>query len=162
MNVVVFRYSWIILIAFVVASAIFWRIEAKDRIAADPTLRQPLNRLYVGFVFWLSLPFLVMGLGIVTGNVDSVFYYLQLDTDNLYVISFVVILFVEDALFIFWVFFRHGDQRLALHLELAHERAKFRVAVKTVAIALPMVHGFMLYQMTVSPHFGQLLGARGA
>lgn len=157
-----YRYFWIVCIVVLFATAAFWRMEAKDRIRADPTLRQPMNRLYGGFVFWLSLPFLVMGLGIVTGNVDTVFHYMSLDTDNPYIIGFLFLLFAEDALFMYWVFFQHGDQRLALHTEIAHARPKFRAAARFLAIALPLVHGVVLYQATFSPHFGQFLGANGA
>ena len=120
-----------------------------------------MNRLYGGFAFWLSLPFFVMGTGIMTGHVDSVFHYLRPDTLNPFIIGFFVLGFAEDALFIYWVFFRQGDRFLALHTELVHERPKFRAAVRGLAIALPLVQGVAFY-LTFSPHFGQLLGAKGA
>jgi hypothetical protein len=115
-------------------------MEARDRIKVDPSLRRPLNRLYGGFVFWLSLPFLMMGMGIATGNVDNIFQYLRLDSGNPYIIGFQALTFAEDALFIYWVFFRRGDHLLALHTEIAHARPKFRVAVRILALALPLLH----------------------
>ena len=36
---------WIIVIIVIAANAIIWRFQARDRIAADPSLRTPLNRL---------------------------------------------------------------------------------------------------------------------
>ena len=159
---IVYQYSWIVFILVVVANAVFWRMEARDRIKVDPSLRRPLNRLYGGFVFWLSLPFLMMGAGIVTGNVDNIFQFLKLDSGNPFIIATQALLFAEDALFIYWVFFRRGDHLLALHTEIAHARPKLRVGARILAIALPFLHGAALYQATFSPHFGQFFGAHAA
>ena len=156
------RYFWLAVIFFILGLAIFWRLEANDRIVSDPSLKKPLNRLYSGFAFWTSLPFLLMGLGILTGNVESVFHYLVLGTDKSFVIASQVFLFALDVLFIYWVFFRDGDQLIALHTELVQDRPKLRVAVKGLAIAIPIVQCLGFYQATFSPHFGQWLGAQGA
>lgn len=162
MVLILYKYFWIVIILGLVAHAVFSRMEAKDRIKADPSLRKPLNRLYGGFVFWLSLPFLMMGGGIISGYVDDIFHYLRFDSGNPFIIAFHALVFAEDALFIYWIFFRRGDHLLALHTEIAHARPKFRVAVRILAIALPLLHGTTLYQATFSPHFGQFFGANGA
>lgn len=162
MDVILYQYFWIAIILVLVANAALWRYEAIGRINVDPSLRRPLNRLYAGFAFWTSLPFIVMGGGIASGFVDGMFDYLIIDTQNPFVVAFHALLFAEDALFIYWVFFRRGDHLLALHTELASARPKFRVAVRLLAIALPILHCSVLFYTTVSPHFGQLLGANAA
>lgn len=157
----VIQHFWLISIFIVVGNAVAWRVGATGRIKADPSLRKPLDRLYGGFAFWTSLPFLVMGAGIVTGYVSGVFPYLVIDFRNPFITAFHAVLFVEDALFVFWVFYWRGDHLLALHTEIVSARPKFRIAVRIVAIALPLVHAFTLYQTTSSPHFGQFFGANG-
>lgn len=159
---ILYQYFWVAVIFVLVANAAFWRYEAIGRIKDDPSLRRPLNRLYAGFAFWTSLPFIVMGGGIASGFVDSIFDYLIIDTQNPFVVAFLALLFAEDALFIYWVFFRRGDHLLALHTELTSARPKFRVAVRVLAGALPLLHCSVLYYTTVSPHFGQFLGANPA
>ena len=159
---VLFRDFWIVVIIGLVATAVFWRLEARDRIKVDPSLRKPLNRLYTGFVFWTSLPFLVMGAGIISGHVDNILFYLRFDSDNIFIVICYILMFSEDALFLYWIFLRRGDHLLVLHTEIVRDRPKLRVAVRILAITLPFVHGFTLYQATFSPHFGQFFDAMGA
>lgn len=151
------RYSWVFFIFVVIANAVHWRLEARARIRADPSLRAPLNRLYAGFAFWVSLPFVLMGVGIVTGSVETIFDYLRIDFDNPYILGFQVLLFALDALLIYWIFVRGGDDLLALHTELEDARPKLRVAARIGAICLPVLHVVSLYnyQVTFAPHFGQ-------
>ncbi len=157
----IFQYSWALIVLVVLANAAFWRIEARHRINSDPSLRRPLNRLYGGFAFWLSLPFLVMGVGIVFGETGSAFAYLRLDFTNLFVAAFHIVVVTEYGLFAYWVFFAGGADQLALHTELLHARPKFRLGARVLAGVLPLQYvGTMLYT-TFSPHFGQLAGAIG-
>jgi len=142
-----------------VANAAFWRMEAQGRIGTDPRLARPLNRLYGGFAFWLSLPFLLVGTAVLTGNATSSFDFVTFDAENPYNVGWWALIFGEDALFIYWVFWRAGDEKLSLHTELLDARPKFQVAVKIVAVALPVIH---FLHATFSPHFGQFSGANGA
>lgn len=159
---ILYQHFWFVIILGMVGNAVTFRVAARHRIKTDPSLRHPLNRLYGGLAFWLSLPFLLMGGGIVTGNVGGVFQYLMVDTGNLFITAFHGLLFAEDALFIYWVFCRRGDHLLALHTEIASARPKFRVAMRMLAIALPLLQGATLYYATSLPHFGQFFGANGA
>jgi hypothetical protein len=154
-----FQYAWLLFLLMVLAMAAFWRLQARPRIAADPSLRQPLNRLYGGFAFWLSLPFLLMGAGILTGAVGHTLHYLRFDPQNPFIVAFWLLAVVEDALFFWWVFFRGGDRLLALHTELVNDRQKFRIAMRALAVVLPPLHIATFTYATVSPHFGQALGA---
>src|SRR3546814_2497243 len=85
---VVLQYGWLSVLLMVLAIAAFCRLAARPRIAADPALRQPLNRLYGGFAFWLSLPILLVGAGILAGAVDNVLQYLRFDGVNPFVVAF--------------------------------------------------------------------------
>ena len=153
------QYFWLLMLLFVLGLAAFWRLAAQPRIAADPALRQPLNRLYGGFAFWLSLPFLLMGAGILAGAVDHVLQYLRFDAGNAFVVAFQIFGIALDALFLYWVFLRGGDCLLALHTELVNDRPKFRIAMRALAVVLPPLHIATIAYATVSPHFGQALGA---
>jgi len=156
------RHFWLFTILLNVASAAFWRIKARGRIKADPTLREPLNRLYGGYVFWLSLPFLVMGAGIVTGHTHTFFEYLRFDAADPFILSFHALVIAEDALFLVWVFFRNGDETMALHKDTVDARSKFRITLRIVAIAAPVLHVFVVYRATSSSQFGQFLNIIGA
>ena len=157
----IYEYIWVFFIFVVVANAVFFRIDAQQRIIVDPSLRAPLNRLYGGFAFWLGLPFLLMGAGIASGMVDGVVSYLRFDGNNQLIVAWWALIFAEDALFIFWVFFRRGDEKLSLHTEITQARPKFRIGVRILALALPILHGATLFYSTSSPHFGQWPGANG-
>ena len=155
----VLQYFWLAMLVFVVGLAAVWRFRARRRIAADPSLRQPLNRLYGGFAFWLALPCLVMGAGILSGAVGHTLAYLRFDAGNPFIVGFWLLAAAEDALFIWWVFFRGGADRIALHAELPQHRPQARLIARGLAVAVPLSHATALYQATFSPQLGQLFGA---
>ena len=155
----VLQYFWLALLAFVLGLAAFWRFQARPRIAADPALRQPLNRLYGGFAFWLSLPLLLMGAGILAGAAPHFLAYLRFDAGQPFIVAFWLLVVAEDALFLWWVFLRGGDERIALHAELPNRMPQARLAVRALAVAVPLSHSAALAYATFSPQLGQRLGA---
>lgn len=157
----VFQYSWVFIVLVVFANAVFWRFDARKRIKADSSLRRPLNRLYGGFAFWLSLPFLVMGAGITLGQSGHVFEFLRFDYTNPFVAGFHMLVIAEYGLFAYWVFFAGGADHLALHTEIVNARPKFRLAARVLGVLLPLQYGGIVLYATFSPHFGQLAGAFG-
>lgn len=149
------------MLLFILGLAASWRFAAGHRIAADPALRRPPNRLYSGFAFWLSLPFLVMGAGVLSGSVETTLHFLRFDLSNPFIVAFYLLAVVEDALFIWWIFFRDGDRLLALHTELPVNGPRFRLAVRGFAILMLLSQAGSVYYATSSPHLEQFLGALG-
>lgn len=109
--------GWLLGVLVAVANAIVMRWQARDIIAADPSLRQPLNRLYLGIAFWVSLPFLAMGIFVLTGAATGheMVDFLGAGRENPAVLAIHGLLMAESLLFFLWVWFRGGAERLSLH-----------------------------------------------
>jgi hypothetical protein len=153
------QFFWLPVLLLVLGLAAFWRLQARPRIAADPSLRLPLNRLYGGFAFWLALPVAFMGAGILAGAVPHVLHFLRFDPGSPFVVAFWLLVVVEDALLLWWVFRRGGDERIALHAELPQHRPQVRLGARVLAVAAPLSQAFALAYATFSPQLGQFLGA---
>ena len=80
-------YFWIILIGVTAANAAAWWRYARPHIARKPELRQGYKRLILNFVFWGSIPWLVMGLGLSVGSAASIYDYLKPREANLWVLG---------------------------------------------------------------------------
>ncbi len=63
----------------------------------------------------MGLPWVVMGVGILSGDVSTVFDYFRPKEGNIYVLAFFGVLFFEYTLGTLWLFARGGAEVLAKH-----------------------------------------------
>src|SRR3990172_3992328 len=70
-----FRFIWVIFLAATVANASIWWWRAQPHIRRDPSVREEYVRLVRGFLIWTSIPWLLMGLGILGGWVPSIGHF---------------------------------------------------------------------------------------
>jgi hypothetical protein len=74
---------WLIAIAITFANAYLLWSRSKVEVERHPELRAGYGRLLRGYLIFLNLPWLVMGLGILVGGAETVFdYYLILDQET--------------------------------------------------------------------------------
>ena len=109
------EHFWLaaILLSFVNA-ALMWKRSAAHR-QKDSSTADGYRVLVRGFLFWGNLPWIVMGVGILFGDVPSVFHYLHLDTSNPYILAFyasIVILLIAGS---YWLFVGDGAEHLCNH-----------------------------------------------
>jgi hypothetical protein len=69
-----------------VNGAIWWSC-GKELREHDPTLTGGYRSLIRGFVTWGNLPCLIMGAGIVFGDVPSIFHYFNPKSSNPFVVA---------------------------------------------------------------------------
>ena len=111
---IVGRYFWLLAIAVTTVNAAIWWHRAQANIAARPELEVGYRRLIRGLLVYGSIPWLVMGAGIVFGRVDGVFSYFN-PKNGPYVVAWyasVVILWLLSAA---WLFFMRGAEQLIEH-----------------------------------------------
>lgn len=103
---------WFIAIGVTCVNALILRSRARKEIERNPDLAEGYSQLLKGYLVFLNIPWLVMGLGIILGGTRSVFDYFDPRSGNPYVIAFHITGLVLWALTVFWVYIVGGAEFL--------------------------------------------------
>ncbi|HXK22276.1 MAG TPA: hypothetical protein VMS55_06310 [Myxococcota bacterium] len=112
---ILFRHFWIAFVVTTVINGRHWWRRVQDRIRAQPELEPGYRRLYRGYMLWWNLPWLVMGFGVLTGRVSSMFDYLQPSAGNPFVLLWWGLMAALLALGTWWIFAGSGAELLERH-----------------------------------------------
>jgi hypothetical protein len=107
------QYFWAIAIIVTCLNVLFFKGRSRSVIAEDPKALQEFKKLMRGYLFWMNLPWIVMGIGCTIGGVPTVFHYLRPRDGNPFVIAWWVIVFIEYILSIYWIFLCKGAEKFA-------------------------------------------------
>jgi hypothetical protein len=110
-----FRHFWIAFVAVTVVNGRAWWNEAQRRIREQPDLEPGYRRLYRGYLFWLNLPWLAMGLGIVSGRVSAIHEYLRPGDGNPFVLAWWGLAASLLCLGTYWILLAGGAEELERH-----------------------------------------------
>ena len=110
----VFRHAWLLFIAVTCANGAIWWHRAQRDIAANPEREQSYRRLIRGWMIYGNVPWLVMGAGIVSGNLRGVFDYFN-PRNGAFVIAWFSSVVALWILGFVWIFMRGGAEQLATH-----------------------------------------------
>lgn len=72
--------------------------------------------MFKGYIIWLNIPWIVMGIGCTIGGVPDVLSYFKLREGNPHVLAFfasVILIRLQAA---YWLFFRKGAEKLVRYL----------------------------------------------
>jgi hypothetical protein len=111
----VHRYFWIAFLVVTVVNGRAWWNRAQIRIQSQPDLEPGYRRLYRGYLFWVNLPWLAMGLGILCGAVPSISDFLRPSEGNAFVLSWWGLIAAMLVLGTYWMFFGGGAETLERH-----------------------------------------------
>jgi hypothetical protein len=113
--VVIEQYVWVILVVgMLIGIPIHWR-GVRPHIEAHPELLAGYRRLIYWRTFWLSLPWLVMGLGFIVGGVPSLAHFLRPMIGGPFVWAFWGVWFTEFLLLGYWSIWCGGAEALIAH-----------------------------------------------
>ena len=126
MLVILLKHFWLIAIIVTFANILFFRQNANKHIAENPQLKEGYDALIKGMLFWLSLPWVVMGIGCTVGGVPSVFYYFRPKDGNLFVLAWFATIFAIWAIGFVWIFFKGGADALAKYSGMIVMRTGFQ------------------------------------
>ncbi|MDS4020830.1 MAG: hypothetical protein RKR03_10065 [Candidatus Competibacter sp.] len=109
---ILLKYFWLIpIIVTGINGAIFWK-RAQKHINENPELKEGYEKLFHGYLVWINIPWVVMGIGCTIGGIPSVEYYLRPQDGNPYVLLWFATLFLLIVFASFWLFFRDGADKL--------------------------------------------------
>ena len=112
------KHFWLLMIltAFANGGIYWWRARAK--MAASPELADELRDFIRGFVILFSIPWVVMGFGVVFGGVPTGFHFFNPKDLNPFVLAFHAAIFLHVALIARWVYFKGGAEFIAEHPDI--------------------------------------------
>lgn len=106
------RYFWIAGIVTAFINITIFRFRAKKHFEQEPQLKDEYTKLLNRYLFWLSLPWVVMGIGIVFGGVPTLFHYFRPQDGNPFVLAWFATIFLIWVLGTYWLFFKNGAETL--------------------------------------------------
>jgi hypothetical protein len=88
------------------------KFRSRQQIRERPGLADGYQRLIRGYLFWMNLPWIVMGIGLELGGLPSVFSYFRPRDGNPFVLAFFFVVFALWILGFWWLFFARGAEFL--------------------------------------------------
>lgn len=110
-----FRHFWIVFVAATFVNQRAWWNRVQNRLRSNPDLEPGYRRLYRGSLFWTNLPWLAMGVGILSGQVPSMFDFLRPSEGNVFVLAWWGLMAAILSLGTWWIFFAGGAETLERH-----------------------------------------------
>jgi hypothetical protein len=109
------KHFWVMFIIVTFANAIIMKIRSKKYFEADPSLKSGYDTIFKGIITWGNIPWIIMGAGIITGHVPSIFQYFRPQDGNPFVIAFFISIFLIWILGTYWLFVKDGAEILVKH-----------------------------------------------
>lgn len=113
MNETTLRHFWIAFIAVTCINAWIYKKRSRYYIEKNPDLAEGYAKLIRGYLIWLNIPWVIMGLGLTVGGVPSMAHYFQPKDGNPFVLAWFASVFLLWILGTFWLFFKGGAKTLA-------------------------------------------------
>ena len=110
-----FDQTWILFIVAILINGFLFKSRSKTHIAENPDLEKGYNDIFKGYILLGSIPWLIVGIGNLTGITRSITDYFFPRQMNPMVLCFHASLILLLLLSIWWVYFRGGAEFIERH-----------------------------------------------
>jgi hypothetical protein len=111
------EYFWAIALVFSVFN--YWKADQAAMKAVAPTKVLEAKNYLRNFAAAGSIPWVIMGIGQVTGETPTVWHYFRPQDENFFVLAWLAAVFVLSGAFAWWVFLANGAQKVVEYNLLA-------------------------------------------
>ncbi len=121
---VITKGDWVLFFVVAAVNAAIYNIKAKADIAAHPEKAASYPRLIRGYLFWMSLPWVAMGLVLFCRGAESIFEFFAPASMGWAVGAWhalVIGIWVSTA---YWIYGRDGAEILANHRAFHHRTVR--------------------------------------
>lgn len=112
MFAILFKYSWVMFIVVTCINAAIYKIRSKSHVDANPDLAAGYAKLIKGYLLWLNIPWVIMGVGCTIGGLPSAFHFFNPQDGNPFVLAWFGSIFMLWILGTYWLFFKKGAEAL--------------------------------------------------
>jgi hypothetical protein len=124
------RTFWLFAIIITILNAYFYKLRFAKIIEQKPELKDGYNKLVKGYVFYLNIPWVVMGIGMIFGNVSSVFDYFRPGSGNPFILAFYISILSLWVLGLIWIWLKGGAEFIIMYPGLLREGIRTPTQVK--------------------------------
>lgn len=142
--------AWLFFLALGLLNLVAIQRRLRPLCASIPELAAGYRRLLYGAVFWMCLPWLVMGVGSTVGGVPTIIHFLRPATGGPFAWAFVAVVYAEFLLLGWWAIWGGGAEALVRHPGVISFRTDSvvtmrRFLVGSVVFALVWNTGFLIW-----------------
>jgi hypothetical protein len=141
-------HIWVAFVAVITINAMIWWRRGRSSIARNPELAHGYKRLILGFLVLGNIPWVVMGLGFLTGGITSILDYLRPSEANPWVLGWYLTAVCLWLMQLWWLFIRNGAKTLVDHPGLFNiqitnpNHVKLFACAGTISMALGIALAF--------------------
>jgi hypothetical protein len=130
------RIFWVIAIVITILNAYIYKLRFAKIIEQKPELRDGYNKLVRGYVFYLNIPWVVMGIGMVLGGVSNVFDYFRPSNGNTFVLAFYISILSLWVLGLIWIWFQAGAEFIIKYPGILRKEIKTPKQIRFLSIII--------------------------
>ncbi len=112
---IISRFFWVLAIFVTLLNVAIFKARSLRHIKNNPELREGYGKLLRGYVVWLNIPWIVMGIGCTLGAVPTIWHYFRPSDGNPYVLAWFGSVFLLWTLGSYWLLLRGGAEMLVKH-----------------------------------------------
>lgn len=129
-GIFVFDYAWILFILVAFLNAGMLKLRSNRIMKLHPELQDGYDQFIKGFLSFMNIPWIVLGIGMVFGGIPSTFSFFTPRHGNLFVIAFHVSVIILWLLGVWWIFFKGGAEFLVKYKGVFHPDIQSPLTVK--------------------------------
>lgn len=110
-----YNYFWLLAILTTVLNTVIIWFKTRPYVKQKPELAPGYNTLLKGFFFWSNVPWVVMGTGLLFGNVPSIEAFFEPQWQNSFVMAWWGTMALLYSLGTYWILWNGGAEMLVKH-----------------------------------------------
>ena len=112
---IISQYFWAVAIVVTCINVAIFKVRSTRHIQANPKLAKGYSKLLRGYIIWMNIPWVVMGIGCTVGEIPTFWHYFRPKDGNPYVLAWFASVFLLWIVGTYWLLFRDGADMLAKH-----------------------------------------------
>jgi hypothetical protein len=136
----IFDNGWVLFILITVFNSFYLKARSQKIIAEKTDLQEGYDQLFKGYLTYLNIPWVVMGIGVLFGGVPGVFGFFNPRDGNIFVLAFHATVVILWILSIWWIYFKGGAEFLVKYPGVFNQDIKSPILLK-VLFAVMLIGG---------------------
>ena len=106
---------WIIAIVVTCINFLMFKDKVKGYVKQNPELDIDYEKLFQHYFFWFNVPWIIMGIGLITRGVPSITDYFRPQDGNPFVLVWYISIFSLWTVGTYWLLFKGGAEMLTAY-----------------------------------------------